>query len=243
MTRQKPNKNPDHGTFEMEPVRFDISEAWWFFNNKWIPLAAADAKHKLYVLTKQSYDEIFGELPPLPPEAFRVGPTDVKTDVKTIFLGHALFDPPDTLLSARTKPVKFAELNTFPVVWMLTGDAWCYAADTPGTDNLSAWRRVNTAEANIKAHLLDKAAFDERFPRLPPMPIEADNPQTETFRDALEFYWSLPVCYYENEPSPFPTYRRMFSPERNAEFEELRAEKLAMIKEHQDTKKLVNKSK
>jgi hypothetical protein len=28
---------------------------------------------------------------------------------------------------------------------------------------------LNTAEANIKARLLDEATFDERFPKLPPI--------------------------------------------------------------------------
>jgi hypothetical protein len=69
----------------MEAVRFDTLEAWWFFDNKWMPLAAADARSKLCVLTKQSYDEIFGELPPLPPEAFRVAPIHLQIAIITSF--------------------------------------------------------------------------------------------------------------------------------------------------------------
>jgi hypothetical protein len=242
MTTRKHNQDPDYGAFELEAVRFDIFEAWWFPENEWVPLAAAKARSKLGVLTKELYAEIFGDLPALPPEAFQVK----VIDPGETFWGHRLFDPPDALLSATTKPVRFAELDAVPVVWMPSRDAWCYAAPTP--TSFSFWRRLNTAETNVNARLLDKATFDKRFPKLPPMPAEADSLQAETFQDPMEYTdimsadGPMPVCYFENEPSPFPTYRRMFSPERNAEFDALRGQQLAALKQHQAAKRRTKKA-
>jgi hypothetical protein len=246
MTTRKQNDDPDYGAFELEAVRFDVFEAWWFPDNEWIPLEAAKTRSKLSVLTKELYVEIFGELPVLPPEAFQVK----VIDPGETFLGHPLFDPQNALLSAKNKPVKFAELDAVPVVWMPSGDAWCYAAPTPCTapDFFRVWRRLNTAEANVKARLLDKATFDERFPKLAPMPAEADSLQAETFQDPMEYTTimaadgPMPTCYFENEPSPFPTYRRMFSPERNAEFDALREQQVAALKQHQDAKRGTKKA-
>ena len=95
--------------------------------------------------------------------------------------------------------------------------------------------------------MLEKATFEEWFPNLPPMPVEADSLQSETFQDLMEFTTvmaadgPIPTFNFESEPSPFPTHRRMFSPERNAEFDALRVQQLAAIKQHQDAKKQTQK--
>jgi hypothetical protein len=70
----------------------------------------------------------------------------------------------------------------------------------------------------------------------------ADHLQVETFQDPMEITTvmtadgPIPTYNFETEPSPFPTHRRMLSPDGNAEFDALREQRLAAIKKHQDAK-------
>jgi hypothetical protein len=55
-------------------VRFTSDGEAWKFNELhkvWEPMNAADAVHKARVLTETDFNEMFPDLPALPPEAFK----------------------------------------------------------------------------------------------------------------------------------------------------------------------------
>ena len=74
----------------------------------------------------------------------------------------------------RADPVEFAELDTFPVVWMSDGQAWWYISPWPRANSANPeWRRLSNSYANAHSCRLAKETFDEFFPDLPPMPADA----------------------------------------------------------------------
>jgi hypothetical protein len=40
--------------------------AWFFSHGEWHPIPSGDAHHNARVVTKDYFDRLFGELPPLP---------------------------------------------------------------------------------------------------------------------------------------------------------------------------------
>jgi hypothetical protein len=62
-----------YADWEHLAVRYTQTEAWLYSRrtHRWEPLHPAEAFCKAYVLTKESFERQFPDLPPLPPEAFR----------------------------------------------------------------------------------------------------------------------------------------------------------------------------
>jgi hypothetical protein len=59
-----------YGAFESNPARFTDEEAWVFDGRDWKQFNPAEVQMHAALLTEATYQREFGELPPLPPEAF-----------------------------------------------------------------------------------------------------------------------------------------------------------------------------
>jgi hypothetical protein len=59
--------------WEHLPVRFRGQEAWLFSMRtlQWVPLHPAEAHCKAALLTREEFEDMYPDLPPLPIEAFR----------------------------------------------------------------------------------------------------------------------------------------------------------------------------
>jgi len=55
------------------PCVFNLHEAWWCYNGEWKPMSVTEAVCRAGLMTEAHYRRIYGDLPPLPPEAFRSG--------------------------------------------------------------------------------------------------------------------------------------------------------------------------
>ena len=113
-------------------------------------------------------------------------------------------------MSDRNSPVEFAELDTFPVVWMPDGQAWWYIAPWPRANTTNPeWRRLSNSHANAHGRRLTKEAFEGVFPDLPPMPDDAITGVSgmSYFRDATG---PIPNDWFENDPGPRTDLRAPF---------------------------------
>jgi hypothetical protein len=52
------------------PVRYTPTEAWWLVNGTWMPIHPADVANDASILTEDYYNDMYPNLPALPPEAF-----------------------------------------------------------------------------------------------------------------------------------------------------------------------------
>ena len=113
-------------------------------------------------------------------------------------------------MPTRNCPVEFAELNTFPVVWMPDGQAWWYIAPWPRRDVTNPeWRRLNNTHANTRCRRLTKEAFGERFPDLPPLPNDAVT-GVSGMTYLRDKNGPIPNDWFENEPGPPTDLRVLF---------------------------------
>jgi hypothetical protein len=82
-------------------------------------------------------------------------------------------------------PIRYGEMDGFPVVWSPSGQAWWYARPRQAT-NIAArvWRVVNTAEADMNAKVVTKTVFEDWFPGLPPLPETAATVQPDDYEAA-----------------------------------------------------------
>ena len=62
-----------YGSLEGHPVRFSDDEAWVFAKNAWHPANSAEALHGARVMDEDAYRVLFGDVPPLPSNAFHSG--------------------------------------------------------------------------------------------------------------------------------------------------------------------------
>ncbi len=60
-----------YGSYEFEPVCLTENEAWMCLDGAWDPMNVADANVKAGLMTEAEFKDTYGELPPLPSEAFK----------------------------------------------------------------------------------------------------------------------------------------------------------------------------
>ena len=71
--------------FETYPVLFSEcrTEAWWYVEGVgWQPLELWDLWHATHELSESEFEQMFGQLPPLPSTAFRTGVSDRPREAK-----------------------------------------------------------------------------------------------------------------------------------------------------------------
>jgi hypothetical protein len=106
-------------------------------------------------------------------------------------------------------PVEFAELNTFPVVWMPDGQAWWHIAPWPRTSTTNPeWRRLSNTYANAHSCRLTKEAFDKCFPDLPQMPADAIT-EASGVNYLRMASGPIPNDWFENDPGPRTDLREL----------------------------------
>ena len=64
-------KTVKQGSHEGHAVQWNDFEAWWYINDEWCWLNPGEAVMNARILTKEEYQDRFGQLPPLPTTAFR----------------------------------------------------------------------------------------------------------------------------------------------------------------------------
>jgi hypothetical protein len=62
---------PKYAELDDVPVRYTDREAWQCIGGVWSPLNTADAHHKAKMLSEETYNKHFPQLPPLPTAAFQ----------------------------------------------------------------------------------------------------------------------------------------------------------------------------
>ena len=53
------------------PIKYTDNEAWQYIGERWKPIDTADAHFKAKVLTEDTFNKMFGQLPALPQTAFQ----------------------------------------------------------------------------------------------------------------------------------------------------------------------------
>jgi hypothetical protein len=61
---------PKYGSFDGIPSRYNASEAW-VLHDKWVKINSVSHNNAVRELTKQEFDQLFPDAPPLPAEAFK----------------------------------------------------------------------------------------------------------------------------------------------------------------------------
>jgi hypothetical protein len=74
VTKLKPSE-PRYGTFDGIPSRSNEREAWVLHRAGWVEINHAEHNDAARELTKEEFDQLFPNLPPLPSTAFRRGKT------------------------------------------------------------------------------------------------------------------------------------------------------------------------
>ena len=62
---------PKYGSYEGKPVRFTDYEAWVFVKNTWQKTSPPEVLMTAAVMDESAYHKVFGDLPPVPSEAFK----------------------------------------------------------------------------------------------------------------------------------------------------------------------------
>ncbi len=110
---------PRYGHLDTLASRFDDGEAWVLHRTGWVEINRISQGNAVRELTKQQFDKIFPEVPPLPPTAFR---RDAQREMPGIASGTAdhgaasidvsppvLVDAVATELAARIERSEFME--------------------------------------------------------------------------------------------------------------------------------------
>jgi hypothetical protein len=61
-----------HAMLDAHAVRFTASEAWVLTGGQWLKADLIDVFNNASVIPEHEFVDIFGQVPPLPPEAFYV---------------------------------------------------------------------------------------------------------------------------------------------------------------------------
>jgi hypothetical protein len=62
---------PKYGSFDGSASRYDDDEAWVLQDDGWVQINQASHGNAVRPLSKEDYDDLFPDLPPLPYQAFQ----------------------------------------------------------------------------------------------------------------------------------------------------------------------------